>query len=136
MLKCFLSLINPVPMVVKTLLLAVTIPSPCSIMHFHLVGHWCYCTEGYLNGGTHIICGGNEGVTFYVSFQNQYPHLHTNSMLCPLNKRRVKQRERETGGHNASFLSSPAILLYYENKWRISSSGHGVSSKVFAFSEG
>lgn len=71
MLGCFLSLINRVPHPVKTLLLAMMIPSPSSIMHFHLVGHWRYCTEGYLIGGTHIIGGGNEGVTFYVSFQNQ-----------------------------------------------------------------
>lgn len=79
--------VHPTPLVVKTLLLAMMILPPCSVMHFYHVGHWHCSTEGYLNGSTHIICGGNEGVTFHVSLQNQYPHLHTNSMLCPLNRR-------------------------------------------------
>lgn len=83
----FLSIVNPLPLAVKTLLLAVMILPPCSAMHFHHVGHLCNSTEGYRDGGTHIICGGNEGATFYVSLQNQYTHLHTNSMLCPLNRR-------------------------------------------------
>lgn len=86
MLGCFVSLINPVPMVVKTLLLALMILSP-STMHFHHSDHRCYSSEAYLDGGGHIIWRGNEAVTLYVSFQNRYPHLHSNSMLCPLNKR-------------------------------------------------
>lgn len=83
--------------------------SPCSTMHFLHVAHRSYWTEGYLSGGTHIICSGNEGVTFHVSFQNQYTHSHTNSMLCPLDKRWVKER----GGVQSSFSRAvlPSFLI-------------------------
>lgn len=46
-----------------------------------------YWDEGYLSGGEHIICSRNEGVTFHVSFQNQYLRSHTNSMLGPLKQK-------------------------------------------------
>lgn len=66
--------------------------SHCYTIQFLHVGPGCYWTGGYLSWGPHIIWSGNEGATFHVSFQNQYSHLHTKSMLWPLDKRWIKKR--------------------------------------------
>lgn len=62
--------------------------SPCSIMQLLYVGHQCYWPEGYLSAGTHVIMRVWPSM---FSFQNQYSHSHTNFMLCPLDKRWVKE---------------------------------------------
>lgn len=63
-------------------------------MHFHLVGHWHCCTEGYLVWGTHIIAGGNEGVTFYVSFQKSIASL-AHQVHALLIKQKVSRRDED-----------------------------------------